>query len=365
VSDVASQATGSSLLPLQGWRIAAKDAIRLPGACLILPTYKRPDLIVSLLSVLAALPDAPAAVIVVDGSPDDATGSASREWATANSAPFELTYVKTPIAGLPFQRNVGLDICFSDYVYFLDDDCVPEPGYFRAIRDVLDQHPEVVAVAGLITNELNRPLALRWRLRFALGLLPRIEPGILHDSCTSVPPSVASVFAGIKYVDMFPGGASGFRRAIFDNVRYSPYLRRYATGEDLEMSLRMRRYGAIAWCGDAHVAHYHAAAGRIDSFQRGYMDTWNRNYIRRGHLLHASFVNKLRFWLDIFLAMTLDVFGFLRHPLQPRRLMHCLGMFCGVVSSVVYPPKYREPDTRPQFRFAGAVLDSRSSQVCR
>ena len=111
-------------------------------------------------------------VIVVDGSPDRRTEEAARAWAGSNHAPFDLTYIASP-AGLTRQRNVGLDAAEGDYLFFLDDDCLPKPGYFREIRRVFteDEAGRVGAVAGCIINGLNRRLPLRWRLRMLLGLV--------------------------------------------------------------------------------------------------------------------------------------------------------------------------------------------------
>ena len=38
---------------------------------------------------------------------------------------------------------------------FLDDDTIPEPGYFAEILACFERHPEAVAVAGHITNEVE------------------------------------------------------------------------------------------------------------------------------------------------------------------------------------------------------------------
>ncbi len=69
----------------------------------------------------------------MDGSPGPETADAVESWAGENSLPFDLMFVDSP-SGLTRQRNVGVDASAAEFVFFLDDDCIPEPGYFSAIR---------------------------------------------------------------------------------------------------------------------------------------------------------------------------------------------------------------------------------------
>ncbi|MDB6020445.1 MAG: glycosyl transferase family 2, partial [Pedosphaera sp.] len=158
--------SGKALKRLSGWRRAATLPGALADCALIVPTYRRPKEMVRLLETLAGLPDFPGEVLVVDGSPDLEVEHAILAWADGRSLPFELAWVKSP-AGLTRQRNVGLDACNREFIFFLDDDCLPEPGYFRHIRQVFldDAAGAVGAVRGFLTNGINLPLARLWRLR--------------------------------------------------------------------------------------------------------------------------------------------------------------------------------------------------------
>src|SRR5947209_16850061 len=126
---------GRTLKRLSGWRRAATQPGALDDCALIVPTYRRPREMVRLLDTLAGLPDFPGEVLVVGGSPDLEVEQTILAWAAKRSLPFELVWVKSP-AGLTRQRNVGIDACSREFIFFLDDDCLPEPGYFRLIRQV-------------------------------------------------------------------------------------------------------------------------------------------------------------------------------------------------------------------------------------
>jgi GT2 family glycosyltransferase len=270
MSGPSSEARG--VLRLDGWRKSGSGEGALPDCALVVTTYKRPKEIVVLLAQLAGLPDPPGEVVVVDGSPDDSSAQTVGAWANSVTSPFEFVYVKSP-PGLTKQRNVGIDASTKEFVFFLDDDCLPEPGYCREIRRVFreDIPGEVGAVCGSIVNDMGRPLTLRWRIRFLLRLVPRGESGKYYPTATSVPRSMVSIFKGTRSVDVIPGGVTAYRRAVLDRHRFSEFFSGYAQGEDVEMSLRIGEEEKLVWSGDAHVNHHHASGGRPPRIRR---DAW-------------------------------------------------------------------------------------------
>jgi GT2 family glycosyltransferase len=333
-----------------GWRIEAARAAALEDCSLVIATYERPGQVVQLLKTLADLSDCPAEVIVVDGSRVKDSERALLTEIAPETLPFELVYVNSP-AGLTKQRNVGIDLSSRKHVYFLDDDCLPEPGYFRAIRKVFqaDEAGRIGAVCGLVVNEMNYPVTRRWRMRFALGLVPRVKPGSYCSSGTCVPRNPVEPFSGIRPVDNLHGCSMAFRRAVLDRHRFSEFFQGYSQGEDLEMSLRIGNEWRIVWCGDAHVGHFHAASGRPTSFRKGKMEVRNRHFIWKRHSLDASFKDRLRFWLDTAFLATTDLGWFAMHPAQTHALAHAAGVLSGAIGCVFAPPRYEEPPARKQY----------------
>lgn len=342
---------------LEGWRKLETGSAALADCALVVPTYRRPEEIVALLEKLTSLPDPPGEVVVVDGSPDEVPGRAILAWARIRRLPFELVYVKSP-AGLTRQRNVGVDATTREFIFFLDDDCLPEPGYFRAIRQVfLEDTPNGVAVVcGSIINEMGRPLSLRWRIRFLLRLVPRGESGKYYPTATSVPRSLVTPFTGSRPVDIVPGGAAAFRKSVFDRHRFSEFFKGYAQGEDVEMSMRIGREQRLLWCGDAHVRHYHAQQGRPASFKKGRMEVRNRFFIWKRYSPNAGLLERLKFWLDIAYVFSVDLVTFLIRPGQPYHLSHAFGVAGATVECLFRPPRYDEPEARREYEFCLATL---------
>ena len=346
---------------LTGWRAAAVPRGGLTDCSLVVPTYERPEAITTLLDALLPLADTPADVVIVDGSRGGATAGALEAWIAAHAPAFDLSYVRSP-AGLTLQRNVGLDASTGAFVYYLDDDCVPFPGYFQAIRDVFarDTTGTVGAVAGAIVNNMGGALSWRWRLRFALGLAQRAEPGSYLPNGVSLPVTHVARFTGTRRVQVVPGGAVAYRRAVLDRQRFSLYFSGYAQGEDLEMSLRVGREWTLLWCGDAHVSHNHAPQGRPDAAKKGRMEVRNRYFIWKRHA-RPTVADSVRFWLDFVYGMGVDVIEFAVHPTSMAPLRHARGVLAGVRSCLTDAPRYDEPPVRREYEIVFADARRRAA----
>lgn len=329
---------------LVGWRAGAALPGTLRDCSLAVPTYRRPAAVVKLLELVCGLPDRPGEVVIVDGSTDVETARAVTEWAFRAELPFALIYVRSPV-GLTRQRNVGVDASRGEYVFFLDDDCVPQPGYFAAIQRVFaaDRVGRVGGIGGTITNEINRPMNRRWQWRMRLRLAPRGESGRYYPTATSVPRALAAPFTGTRPTDMLPGGASAWRRNVFEQHRFSMFFNGYSQGEDLDFSMRVGRDWQLLWCGDAHTLHCPEPGGRPRSFRKGAMEVRNRYFVWKRHTPRPTFGCRGLLWLDFGFIFVCDVgtglFG------------HAAGVAAGMASCLVWPPRHVEPPARREYEF--------------
>jgi len=165
---------------------------------------------------------------------------------------------------------------------------------------------------------------------------------------TSVPHCLAAPFRGVREVDIVPGGAAAYRREVFEAERFSLFFDGYSQGEDLEMSLRVRRGWRLLWCGDAPVGHYHAGGGRPDPRWKGRMEVRNRFFIWKRHTPEASWGDRVRFWADIVYILAWDlVLAVARW--DPSHLDHAAGVAGGAIECIVRPPRYVEPPVRREY----------------
>jgi len=105
----------------------------------VVPTYNRAELLARLLDALAAQQGVTFEVIVVDDGSTDGTwellGRRCGAEATAGSAGgVALHRVRTPVnSGPATARNIGWRRASAPLIAFIDDDCVPQPGWLAAL----------------------------------------------------------------------------------------------------------------------------------------------------------------------------------------------------------------------------------------
>jgi GT2 family glycosyltransferase len=119
-----------------------------PEISVVVPTYRRPHLLKRMVAALEAqtLPlDRFDVTIVDNASPDDTT---ERLGALAASTPLRLRHLVEPRPGPAATRNTGWRASTAPLLAFVDDDCVPEPGWLAAGLQALTADPGLGVVQG-------------------------------------------------------------------------------------------------------------------------------------------------------------------------------------------------------------------------
>jgi len=179
-----------------------------------IPTRNRPDCVSRLLASLSAQNRLPDEIIVVDSSTDRRTQQ-SVERANGNLLGRIRFFTNEP--GLTRQRNRAISEATGDVLVFLDDDVELDPGFIAALEAAFDGHPDVAGIGGFIVNEWGKEPERWWKLRKRLGLLPgAYEEGRLLPYGICLPLSTLKPFSGIKIVGWLPGGATAWRRWVFE-----------------------------------------------------------------------------------------------------------------------------------------------------
>jgi GT2 family glycosyltransferase len=104
----------------------------MPRVSVVAPTYCRPHLLGRLVAALEAQtlpPDAFEVVIVDNASPDDTSARLAELAATTR---LRLRHLVETARGPAATRNAGWRAARAGIVAFVDDDCVPEPGWLEA-----------------------------------------------------------------------------------------------------------------------------------------------------------------------------------------------------------------------------------------
>lgn len=268
---------------------------------LIICTYKRPTALLQLLQSVVLQSLYPNEILIIDGSPDEATKEMINDNDFKNLFYFN---VLPEERGLTKQRNYGIARVSesSEVVCFLDDDTILKTTYFEEIIKTYSVFNDALGVGGYITNEVSwqyvgldyspeinefyfdewkRKDGIRFVWRKKLGLdsdcLPGFMPEFSHGrSVGFLPPSEK-----IYYVEQLMGGVSSFRKKIFETHQFSTYFEGYGLYEDADFTLQVSKTGKLYLNTAAQLEHHHDASGRPNQYEYGKMVVRNGWYVWR------------------------------------------------------------------------------------
>jgi glycosyltransferase involved in cell wall biosynthesis len=114
----------------------------------VVPTFRRPHLLSRLVDALEAqtLPAERFEVVIVDNASEDDTPA--RLTALAAASQLHLRHAVEPKRGPAAVRNTGWRSAVAPVIAFIDDDCVPEPGWLAAGLAAVNRDDPVGVVQG-------------------------------------------------------------------------------------------------------------------------------------------------------------------------------------------------------------------------
>lgn len=258
----------------------ATDAKPLPSVTIAICTHDRPDRLSRCLQSLRSLrvsPGTPApGILVVDNAPSDEQTRTVAEAAGVG-------YVLEPLTGLDFARNRAIAEADGEWLAFLDDDVVADPGWLEGLYEALSVHPDAAAVTGLIL-----PLALETEAQiffeqsggFRRGFRPIRYHGLTLEG-NPLYPTGAGIFGA--------GANMAFRHDhLLDIGGFDEALDTGAPlpgGGDLDIFYRTIRSGRpLVYWPSALVFHEHrrsleALRRQYHSWGTGFLAFWTKAYL--------------------------------------------------------------------------------------
>jgi glycosyltransferase involved in cell wall biosynthesis len=126
----------------------------LPRISIVIPTYKRPQLLLRCLTAVLTQRIEPDVyeVVVVDDGHDDETRDLVQALAEGAPQAAELRYLRPPAGrGPAVARNAGWRAARGHLIAFTDDDTVPAPMWLAEGERALQAHPDWVAMCGRVS----------------------------------------------------------------------------------------------------------------------------------------------------------------------------------------------------------------------
>lgn len=264
--------------------------------------------------------------------------------------------------GLTRQRNYGIAKAGKDMdiVCFLDDDTVLEPDYFEQLLKTFEIHPKALGAGGYISNETpwekiaeneapnsnefiydgwKRKDGSRFVLRKKLGLdsdcPPGFSPLFSHGRSVGFLPPSGKVYE----VEQVMGGASAFRKSVFDTLQFSTYFEGYGLYEDADFSLRVAKTGKLFINTAAKLSHFHNPSGRPNQYQYGKMVVRNGYYVWRIKNPDPTFKAKFKWHAITLLLMAIRFTNTFTTNKPKEAFTEALGRKMGWLSLFFNAPK--------------------------
>ncbi|MDV3255755.1 MAG: glycosyltransferase [Lysobacter sp.] len=221
-----------------------------PVASIVIPVFNQFDHTLECLRALAEHPPAAAVeIIVVDDGSSDATRDALPRIDGLR------TLQRESNGGFIAACNDGAAAAKGEYLVFLNNDTVPQPGWLDALLATFAEHPR----AGLVGAQLLYPDG---RLQEAGGVVFRDGSGWNHGRFGA---AEAPRHAFVRDVDYCSGAAIAIPRALFERLggfdtRYAP-----AYYEDTDLAFAVRAAGLrTLYQPGARVLHLEGATSGTD-----------------------------------------------------------------------------------------------------
>lgn len=206
-------------------------------------------------------------LIVIDNASTDGTHPLVERY--AESAPIPVSYELEPRLGTALARNRAAESARNEYVAYLDDDTIADPGWLAAFDAAIREHGARVAggpVEPVLEPGVDAPV---W---WGEGEVQAIF-GLDHSERLAEEPAVP-----IRWPLWLGAGNSVYaKRLLVDHggfrADFGPQGKTYRVAEDIDLNIRLERAGVTIWYArDARIKH------RITGDRMTRRHLWRRAY---------------------------------------------------------------------------------------
>ena len=318
--------------------------------CICIPTYKRTESLINLLSQLSSQSMKPAIVIIVDGDLETDTTLKAISSVLQNIRIPQIIYLPSNHANLPYQRYLGWKVAREfpcNYLLFLDDDMqIIRPEVIKNLLEPFEQDNSVMGVTANVEHKTKGKVIRKENLLVTLfGDFQKFKPGNLTPSGNRIPVE----FAGSDYTDVkyLSGGAMAFRintlkDKAFSQDLFAMYEIKAGKGEDTILSLRARGKGSYVFVFSSTMKHPNNKPVAYPSsyYQKAYAIAYSRRLINDNYrgLEKPLLIDRLAL-LKSYIGNFLVLWGNAIFTLQKGSLLYAFGFTRGALHGIFSPPR--------------------------
>lgn len=293
----------------------------------IIPSRNREKLLLGLLERLISFESQITQVIVIDSSDIPFILDENVKF------PFEIIFKQTLICSAAFQRNLGLRLVNvdSEYIAFLDDDVLPQDGYFESLIQTLENNLGI-GISGIAvdpsmrkTEEFNYQFAVKFKKVFGLA---GSNQGAVLPSGVAIP--VSELSTEIVFSNWLIG-CSIWKFSAIKDLRFENFVGQ-SLSEDVIYSMRANSLGRLLVDPQVKLDHSQEVAGRPNSFN--FWKMWVTNRRRLIQLFQGSGMSYRAFYLANFGQLLILIFKMLGGDLGSGK--GALGIIAGMFSKTRY-----------------------------
>jgi glycosyltransferase involved in cell wall biosynthesis len=273
---------------------------KLEGISVVIPTLDRRRDLAELLETLLNQSQMPLEVIIVDDSQKLSARTVADSFIPKfKSVDCTLKYLPGKGAGLPAARNLGIEIFRGDVLLFLDDDTLLPSSLLFAIETFLRKHPDAMGLQPQVIslNDLEgASMKKRDSAFYKASMLTyyRTDTLTVRRSGASIYPSSLTKTITAKRLS---GCCFGFRREVFDKLKFDENLKRWGFMEDLDFSCRVSKMypHSLYVISPVEIIHKASDQARLPTKNVVYMMTVYWFYVFFKDVFEGSLVNLFAF----------------------------------------------------------------------